>query len=172
MLIQRRTSVDNDRFNRPFADFVNGFSTTQGDFWFGLELLHKLTSAAKTRYQLVLGAKRRDNGRWMEVVLDNFYVDSGDGYHLRFGSIVAKRNTGISDWNVNYFRDKLFSARDRDQDTYSGYDCASSRKGGWWFGYCSLICLNCDQRTTSVKMWYESGNVPLTETKMSIRIKM
>jgi len=171
ILIQRRTSVDNDRFNRPFADFVNGFSNNQGDYWFGLEALHKLTSAAKTRFQLVLAGKRRDNGQWLEVVLDNFYVNSGNGYHLRFGNIVAKRNTVIPDSEVNYFKNRAFTTNDRDQDSCGVGNCASRYKGGWWWYNSHYIGLNHDQRVYTMYR-YHQNQVRLTETKMSIKIKM
>ena len=177
ILIQQRSSLHHDRFNRPFADYVNGFTNDQGDLWYGLEPLHKLTSANKTQYQLVLSAKREDNGKWMVVVLDNFYVDSGVGYNLRFGSIVAKLNTVIDDSELIFHKDKPFSARDRDQDSWRGGNCAFAYKGGWWFGGCGFVCLNCDQAPrTSANLWGQwtvaHGKVRLTETKMSIRIKM
>jgi len=168
LVIQRRSSVDNERFNRVFSDYVSGFSNSQGDYWFGLEPLHKLTSAAKSRYQLVLSGKRTDNEKWMELVLDNFYVDSGNDYQLRFGSIVAKQNSVITESNLSHNRNQAFSAYDSTSNV-----CALSKKGGWWFGSptnCFWFCLNCDQR--SYEVWYETAKVPLSETKMSIRVKM
>ena len=108
----------------------------------------------------------------MEVVLDNFYVDDGVGYRLQFGQIVGKSNTVISDSQLNYFKDRAFSAHDRDQDTWKSTNCASANKGGWWFRSCNHICLNCDQKNYRFGgMWGKRGKVPLTETKMSIRIK-
>ncbi len=31
---------------------------------------------------------------------------------------------------------------DRDQDSYSGYNCARMKKGGWWYNGCMISNLN------------------------------
>ncbi|ELU06505.1 hypothetical protein CAPTEDRAFT_50731, partial [Capitella teleta] len=37
---------------------------------------------------------------------------------------------------------RRFSTIDQDNDNWSGYDCASGRKSGWWHGSCTRANLN------------------------------
>ena len=146
---------------------------SRGDFWLGLDKVHRITTSAKTtrKYQLVMEMKRANDGKWMKVVYENFYVDAPPHYHMRVGNVVERYETTIpDDPNANYINQR-FGAK----DTYTGWgDCPVKYKGGWWFNGCFFFCLNCDQRVHL--LWFDgpkwANGVRLSETKMSIRIKM
>ena len=154
-----------------------GFKTNRGDFWMGLERVYKFTRAYSTStYQLVMSAKRESDGKWMQIVYDGFYLHNQHPLYNWYlsGSIVEKHETSMSDSHARYDNNCYFGTYDQSQhgSTYSNY--ASSARGGWW--WCRspanmYICLNCDQRQTH--LWKENGQkIRLTETQMSIRVKM
>lgn len=72
IVIQRRVSGIDDRFNKgKQAYWYDGFKT-KGDFWLGLDRFQKLTASTEGKYQLVLSAKHQ--GKWMQIVLDDLIL--------------------------------------------------------------------------------------------------
>ena len=116
--------------------------------------------------------KRANDGKWMKVVYENFYVDAPPQYRMRVGNVVERYETTIPDNPNAKYINQPFRTKDRDQANRG--DCPLRYKGGWWFGWCFYFCLNCDQRVHLI--WYHgpkwANGVRLSETKMSIRIKM
>ena len=57
----------------------------------------------------------------------------------RFFQFHFPGNAGDS---LSYHRDSPFSTKDRDNDGRSGSNCATTYKGGWWYGRCPHSNLN------------------------------
>ena len=58
--ILQHLDVNND-WDRPWADYKDGFGSIDADFWFGLEKLHLLTSSQSYRLRVeVEDGKRTD----------------------------------------------------------------------------------------------------------------
>ena len=44
--------------------------------------------------------------------------------------------------NFEYHNKKKFTTFDQDNDTHGSINCASTAKGGWWYGGCFKVHLN------------------------------
>ena len=168
LVFQRRKSVENNFFHKDLNQYrYNGFKSN-GDFWLGLRRIHEYTLAAYTgRYQLVFSAKKKNDGKWMQIVYDSSKVDGDSNFHIRLGSVLEKHDTNISDSDARSLNGAYFSTHNH--KNYANYP--RSYLGGWWWNGAHKICLNCDQRKTH--LWYEEGRtVAVTETKMSVRTKI
>ncbi|XP_011189963.2 angiopoietin-related protein 1-like [Zeugodacus cucurbitae] len=134
LVIQRRQSNSVD-FNRNWQDYKKGFGDLKGDYWFGLEQLHALTSSCEQELYIQL------------------QIDSGETYFVKYSEFViadesedyALKNIGKYSGNAgNGLRTHLsmkFSTYDRDNDIYKD-NCAMIFKGGWWFRSCYRSNLN------------------------------
>ena len=140
-VIQRRTKFDVS-FDRVWADYKKGFGDINGDFWLGLDNMHRLTNQKTLTYMLRLTLW---SGK-IPYVRDYASVkiaSEKSNYYITLGS--ASGYTMAS--HMDQFRNKYFSTKDKDNtsSSYKRYACASSystsRGGGWWFGsYSSYYC--------------------------------
>ena len=124
------------RFNQSWEEYKAGFGKHDGNFWLGLEKIHRMTNSAlyKLRMEFMLR-----NGSWYSVEYDTFLVESGaSNYKIHvdwtLGDVYDVRNYGtITD---NYFLNGMnFTTYDRDNDRYRD-NCASLFGGGWWYNAC------------------------------------
>jgi len=131
IVVLRRKEVGNpkDYFDKSFEEYEYGFES-KGEKWIGLKKLHLLTYAGK--YGLKVTLKDFDNQTY-HAVYAHFSVGDGEGYELSVSGFNASLST-LGD-SLAYHNGMKFSAKDRDQDTYSG-NCAAGRKGGGWFKAC------------------------------------
>ena len=49
---------------------------------------------------------------------------------------------GTAGDSLAYHRGAAFSTKDRDNDNYSGHNCAAAHKGAWWYNACVRANLN------------------------------
>lgn len=126
--IQQRINGDED-FQRDWATYRKGFGSFDGDFFLGLENIHRLTSTR--RYELYIFMERF-SGVTNYARYDNFRINGeSDQYRLvslgYFSGNVAN--------NLEKHLNRPFSTIDRDNDIWSG-NCAESYHGGWWYNAC------------------------------------
>ncbi|KAK7095312.1 fibrinogen C domain-containing protein 1-like [Littorina saxatilis] len=134
-VFQRRQDASVD-FYRDWTDYRNGFGDLEGNFWLGLDKLHKLTTSQ--RFELRVDLQKCD-GTKGNATYSGFYVeDVSHNFTLRFDKFTGG-NAGDS---LSYHRGFQFSTKDRDHDTFSGKSCAQGSHGAWWYGYCSQSDLN------------------------------
>ena len=136
MVIQRRIDGSVD-FYLNWTDYVNGFGDLEGEFWYGLENIHCLTTREDVELRIELG-----NGTVPSIVwtYQLFKVGGADtNYRLTIGQ--ASGDGGTFD-AMAYHNGAPFSTRDRDHDKWRDGNCAKVYGGAWWYKSCIDSNLN------------------------------
>lgn len=130
MIIIMKNGKGDVDFNRGWDDYKNGFGSLSGDFWLGLEDVHRLTKL--NEYQLRVDIQYY-NETWKQANYDNFKIaNQTEKYRLTLGSY--SQSSTIED-GLAYHDEQYFSTPDSDNDNY--YDnCAEFFQTGWWFNRC------------------------------------
>ena len=173
LVIQRKINGSVD-FNRYWSEYEEGFGNLPdddkdrtGEFWIGLRSLHCLTS----------------QGHW-ELRIDYIFPNKTKGYlsyrHFRVGPASDDYQLSISGFTGNTTdpitgRHSLsgvkFTTRDRDNDKWSGINCAVhylGNTGGWWYRYnqCSHIFPNHQNKHGYVSLYGQWHALPFIEIKI------
>ena len=173
MVIQRRINGSVD-FYLNWTDYVNGFGDLEGEFWYGLENIHCLTTREDVELRIELG-----NGTVPSIVwtYQLFKVGRANtNYTLTIG-----QGTGVGGTfdSMAYSNGASFSTRDRDHDTRDG-NCAEQFGGAWWYKSCHEANLNGkyvnhrpDRTGPSSRLsWYDGSHWHnYTKIQMKIRPK-
>ncbi|CAB4015068.1 Hypothetical predicted protein [Paramuricea clavata] len=122
-------SVD---FYRGWQDYKQGFGNLDGEFWLGLDKIHRLTTAVS------VAALRIDmedtSGNKQYALYDSFAVaDEQQKYKLSVGSFV-----GTAGDSFTYQNGMAFATKDADTTG----NCAKTFKGAWWYRGCHYSNLN------------------------------
>ena len=137
MVIQKRfnNSVD---FYRNWTDYVNGFGDLEGEFWYGLEKIHCLTTREDVELRIELGNETTPSIVWTYQL---FRVGGAEtNYRLTIGQGQGQGGTYDAMAQSN---GAAFSTPDRDNDDRSGgTSCTVQRQGAWWYKACSDSNLN------------------------------
>jgi len=132
--LQRRQDGSIDFF-RGWTDYESGFGDVRGEFWFGLENIHLLTTATKNEVRLDMTDGNKVK-KWAEY--SSFHVaGAGDKYRLKLGTYQG--NAGDS---LSYHNGQPFSTFDRNNDAVSTQNCARDFKGGFWYKACHHVNIN------------------------------
>ena len=136
IVFQRRVDATID-FYRLWNEYKNGFGDMNGNFWLGLEKLHKLAAPGKGAI-LRVDVKHMTYPNELKYAKYNTFEISNeaDGYRLQVGGYTG--NAGDSMQRHNGCK---FTTKDRDQDTWNG-NCAVSYHGAWWYTGCHDSNLN------------------------------
>ena len=133
VVFQRRMD-GTENFYRGWADYVKGFGDLSGEFWLGLNKIHRLTQAANATMRVDLtdfeGGQRYAKYTTFRV------LDSSRKYQLNIGDYSGDAGDSLAIHNgMN------FSTKDQDNDDHSG-SCAVAYKGAWWYESCHYSNLN------------------------------
>ena len=132
-VFQRRMDGSVD-FYRYWADYQQGFGNPSGEFWLGLDKIHRLTSSAT---QLRVDLRPRTGGSSTYAQYTSFSVgDSASKYTLSVSRYSGTAGDALA-WHNGY----RFSTRDQDNDGCS-CNCAQHSGGAWWYSYCWASNLN------------------------------
>ncbi|KAL9989432.1 hypothetical protein ACROYT_G003981 [Oculina patagonica] len=128
---RRDGSVD---FFRAWNDYKRGFGNLNGEFWLGLDKIHRLTVSSSNKLRVDL---EDIHGKTAFAEYSSFAVTSERAkYQLSLGSY-----SGTAGDSLTYHRGSAFSTKDRDNDADS-FNCASRYKGAWWYSNCQHSNLN------------------------------
>ena len=150
LVIQRRKD-GSENFHRLWWEYQMGFGSLTGEFWFGLNALHCLTSKGQweLRIDYVL-----PNGTKGYLPYNKFAVGPAtEQYPLTISGFTgyvsdpfwSHRTDPIYTQALNAMK---FTTIDRDNDKYDHQNCAlhtnNGRSGAWWYNFCASIRPNSD----------------------------
>ncbi|XP_029910990.1 angiopoietin-related protein 7 [Myripristis murdjan] len=167
-LIQRR-KVGLTSFNRDWKQYKNGFGTIRGDFWLGNEHIFRLT-----RQPSVLRIEMEDWEGETRYAEYGFFTVSNE---LNSYKLFLANYSGNAGDSLRYHNNTNFSTINKDNDKCVD-DCASLRKGGYWYNCCTDSNLNgvfyrYGQHTKSTDgiTWYgwHGPNYSLKRVEMKVR---
>ncbi|XP_028817991.1 angiopoietin-related protein 4-like [Denticeps clupeoides] len=133
-VIQNRVDGSVD-FNRPWADYQNGFGSLTGEFWLGLDKLHALAGQGDHIMQL-------EFSDWMGESRSVRYRFRLDGAERNYALHLQPDGSEALQSGLATGTGLPFSTADRDHDQKPAVNCAQRLTGGWWFGGCGQSNLN------------------------------
>uniref|UniRef100_A0A8I3ND27 Angiopoietin like 4 n=2 Tax=Canis lupus familiaris TaxID=9615 RepID=A0A8I3ND27_CANLF len=135
-VIQRRQDGSVD-FNQPWEAYKAGFGDPHGEFWLGLEKVHRILGDRGSR----LAVQLQDWEGNAESLQFPVHLGGEDtAYSLQLTAPVANElgATTVAPSGLSL----PFSTWDQDHDLRGDKNCAKSLSGGWWFGTCGHSNLN------------------------------
>lgn len=137
IVIQRRRSNDVAFEDKGWSDYRDGFGSYLGNYWMGLEKLHKITSSGT--YELFVGVHGAYETKY--ALYSNFAVASEAlDYKLTVFGFYDDFSTLTED-GLEMHDGQPFTTHDRDNDGVDDngeeFNCAEHANqfyGGWWFG--------------------------------------
>ncbi|KFB41109.1 AGAP011225-PA-like protein [Anopheles sinensis] len=133
-VIQHRFDGSVD-FYRNWTDYRNGFGNLNGEFWLGLEHVHKMT---KHQPHELLIEMKDFHGNYGYAKYGKFEIGA------EFEMYMLKKlgtYSGTAGDSLGKNKDQYFSTFDRDNDI-DARNCAEERHGAWWYWQCTDSNLN------------------------------
>ncbi|XP_078685342.1 angiopoietin-related protein 2-like isoform X2 [Branchiostoma floridae x Branchiostoma belcheri] len=132
-VIQKRAN-GTVNFYRNWAAYRAGFGDPRGDFWLGLENMHRLTGRGGYKLQVSM---EDWNGIVAYAEYNSFKIEGEESkYRLRLGKYHGNSGDAMT-WHNNM----AFTTKDSDNDPFIG-NCAGYQRGGWWYNACAHSNLN------------------------------
>ena len=167
-VFQRREDGSVD-FYRGWNDYKSGFGQLTAEFWLGNDKIHRLTAARPRSLRVEV---EDWNGVRAYAKYGKFNIgDEHAKYRLDVGSY-----SGTAGDSLAYHNNMAFSTKDRDNDRWSGTNCAVRFTGAWWYDDCSYSNLigkylgNVKGNWKGVDWWYfKRHRLSLKFTEMKLR---
>ena len=148
-VFQRRMDGSVD-FYLKWADYLKGFGDLNGEFWLGLDKIHRLTAtgSASLRVDMKDFANVKRFAQY-----SSFNVGSPlTKYNLTVGGYSGNAGDSLAPQNGNGF-----TTSDNDNDHWHG-NCATQFKGAWWYYKCHNSNLNGQYLTGPHKSYADGVN--------------
>ena len=146
MVVQRRVDAAVN-FSRNLKEYKDGFGDLHGNFWLGLELIHKLAAPGKKAILRIDMRVINQPEILKSAIYHQFSVnDESDGYRLLVDGYDSERSTaktGFLSANMGRFV------------TYEEDEVALAYGGGWWKEGVSTSNLNAYYHTVAKEMFKE-----------------
>ena len=158
-------------FERNWDEYAAGFGDVEGNFWLGLENIHRLTEAQPMRLQIDIVPF---NIPAVSIPYQQFHVgDAASDYLLNITSDTPGDRTLYNSFTYN--SGWRFSTYDRDNSRHRY--CPRYYRAGWWFNHCTYMNLNgvygsangTTQGTLRFYILSEVRNEPIRTVTMKIR---
>ena len=118
------------KFVRPWKQYVDGFGKLgNGNFWWGLQAIHELTSAAENELRMEFRLKGTET--WKYVHYNRFHVGGPDTNY----TLTIDGHSGNLDNSFSELNGTMFSTYDQDNDN-KPWNCLGvpDLDAGWWIG--------------------------------------
>ena len=122
-------------FQRNRIEYIRGFGNISGEYWLGLEKIHRLTKYDDFEPELWVDIEDFDGNSKYEHY-NQFHIAGPNGYN-----IYVQHHSGTAGDSLRYHNSMPFSTTDYDVDKSSG-NCAVNDEGAWWFNNCQHSHLN------------------------------
>ena len=142
-MIQRRQD-GSVGFFRTWADYRNGFGNLSGEFWLGLDKIHRLTKSGQNVLRIAMSDRQNVS---TVVNYTKFFVSNENE---QFKLDISGYSGSVRD-AMEYHNGKKFHTKDKD----NYHDCAESKKGGWWYVYCAATNPNGHYEASSNGLYWE-----------------
>ena len=167
-VFQRRQDGSVD-FYRRWNDYKSGFGQLTAEFWLGNDKIHRLTAARPRSLRVEV---EDWNGVRAYAKYGKFNIgDEHAKYRLDVGSYSGTAGDSLANHN-----NMAFSTKDRDNDRWSGTNCAVRFTGAWWYDNCGYSNLNgkylgnVKGNWKGVNWWYfKRHRISLKFTEMKLR---
>nr|ASA69501.1 penlectin 5-1 [Penaeus monodon] len=137
-VFQRRLKLPvREDFYRTWVEYELGFGHMDGgEFWLGLDLVHRLTSTGLQEMRIDL-TDYEDNAKWAKYGV--FHLgDASTKYRLKVGRYNGTAGDGFGSGRHD---GHPFTTHDNDNDG-DGANCAARYRGAWWYDKCHISNLN------------------------------
>lgn len=156
-LIQHRDpsspGTPENNFQRNWAEYRDGFGNLTGDFWLGLDKIHRLTSQGAYSGSITIKTNPvdfPDQNHDFFFFVDLFRVGGSKfDYTLTLGPTLnynpsqnAGDAMGVDVGPELTAHGMKFSTYNRDNDKSNATNCAQEFQAGWWFNNCTLTNIN------------------------------
>ena len=176
-MIQRRFDGSVVYFNRTWSECARGFGNKTGEYWLGLNYIHRLTTSA---------------GQILRVDLEDFETNTAFAQYTTFTvanatdkyRLLVGGYSGTARDSMAYNSGRQFSTKNNDNDGAPSANCAIIHKGPWWHGNCSFSNLNAkyykngqnrenrqNNHPTGVTWYHWKSWISLKKASMRIRRK-
>ena len=136
IVLQRRVDASVD-FYRKWNEYKAGFGDLNGNFWLGLERIHKLAGSGKGAILRVDLKHISKPNELKYAEYSRFEISNeADGYRLTVGGY-----SGTAGDSLSYHSGMKFTTKDRDNDLNPN-NCAAAQNGAWWYRSCHYSNLN------------------------------
>lgn len=166
-------------FNRSWNEYREGFGDLpSGEYWFGLEGLHQLTSTGSYRLRVEVQTTTTmtaANGSWLSSEYYSLAIRSeSEGYAMRVDGFNGGDGGDTFNAVVGYYygvqNGRKFSTYDVDQDTYPLGNCALLYGGGFWYCGCAAASLTGSFQFTWNCGGWVSNSYHLKVARMMIKL--
>ncbi|XP_066915318.1 fibrinogen C domain-containing protein 1-like [Clytia hemisphaerica] len=147
MAFQRRYDGSISFEDKGWVEYKDGFGDGSGEYWLGLEALHKLTS--QQSYDLYVLAMDF-TGRWESKRFAGFTIgpEEPEKYKFDYHSVYDGNQYSSLELFSNC-KGMKFSTKLHDNDA-DARNCAIVYPGGWWYKVCHADLMNGKYSQTSV----------------------
>ncbi|XP_062504235.1 fibrinogen C domain-containing protein 1-like [Corticium candelabrum] len=162
-VFQRRKDGSED-FYRTWTEYQQGFGELYGEFWLGLEAIHRLTVGVTLRIDLMAPDNSKAYAEYEDFTIGNAKAK----YVMYIG-----RYSGTAGDRLSAHKGMKFTTKDQDNDTH-GQNCATLFTGAWWYAGCHQSNLNGDYRYGSsgdkLVVWPSfKGKTSLQKVEMKLK---
>merc|ERR1711972_876107 len=167
IVVQHRGQHGNpaDTFAKTFAEYEAGFTVGE-EFWLGLRKLAELTQEGEWELKVELSSWGKLGGK--TATYSDFSVGPAPRFQLNVGK--ARMGSRMVD-ALRYSSGAAFSAKDKDQDQWTGNCSKRFGSAGWWFKSCFWSNLNGMNAATGLRRGtgIQWGRLQASATTLSIR---